>query len=122
MNGNGTAGRPTPRPAAAPGTVSKKGRAPASIIFGILGRIVLLVLMAVILAGAVAGGVLAGGVYGIIKSAPAIDPETLKVRNFNSYIYDKDGNVLAELKQEENRVWIDYADIPENLVKCYVAL
>ncbi len=53
---------------------------------------------------------------------PEIDPETLKVRTFNSYILDVEGNVLAELKQEENRVWIDYAEIPKNLINCYVAL
>lgn len=122
MNGNGTVNRPATRPSAAPGPAKQRKRTPASLALGILGRIVLLALMAVVLTGAVLGGVVAGGIYGIIKSAPAIDPETLKVRNFNSYIYDKDGNILAELKQEENRVWIDYGDIPENLVKCYVAL
>ncbi len=122
MNANGTTGRGQPKRAAAPGPEKSNKRSAAGLLLGIIGRIILLALMAVILTGAVLGGVLAGGIYGIIKSTPEIDPETLKVRTFNSYILDVDSNVLAELKQEENRVWIDYAEIPKNLINCYVAL
>ena len=41
---------------------------------------------------------------------------------FNSYIYDAEGNIIAELKRDENRVWIDYEDIPQTLIDAYVAL
>lgn len=122
MNANGTANRGRQQAVSAPGPAKTNKRSPAGIIFGIIGRVFLYALMAVILVGAVMGGVVGGGIYGIIKSTPEIDPETLKVRTFNSYIFDVEGNVLAELKQEENRVWIDYADIPKDLINCYVAL
>ena len=78
--------------------------------------------MVVILVACIGGGLVGGGIYGIVKSTPALNPETLKVRNFNSYIYDIKGNTIAELKQEENRVWIDYPDIPKTLIMAYVAL
>ena len=122
MNANGTANRSRQPSPAAPGPAKTFRRSPAGIILGIFGRVLLLALMVLILTGAVMGGIVGGGIYGIIKSTPEIDPETLKVRTFNSYIYDVEGTVLAELKQEENRVWIDYAAIPKDLINAYVAL
>ncbi len=122
MNGSGNTTRKAPerRPTAV--TTKKKGHSPAGIVFGILGRILLIALMILTIGGCVVGGMVGGGIYGIIMTAKPIDPESLVIRNFNSYIYDKDGNTIAELKQEENRVWIDHAQIPKQLIEAYVAL
>jgi len=81
--------------------------------------IVFSVLMVV---GSAAGGMLAGGVYGIIKTTPMVEAELFKTMGFNSYVYDADGNVIAELKREENRVWINYDEIPKMLIDAYIAV
>lgn len=73
-------------------------------------------------AGSAAGGLLGGGVYGIIKTTPMVEAELFKTMGFNSYVYDADGNIIAELKREENRVWINYEDIPEMLIDAYIAV
>ena len=122
MNGSGTSKRNTPSRTAPTTNPAKRTRTVAGIVFGLLGQLLLLAVMVVLLIGCITGGLIGGGVYGIIKSTPAIDPETLKVRTFNSYIYDIEGNTIAELKQGENRVWIDYPEIPEKLILAYVAL
>ena len=40
----------------------------------------------------------------------------------SSTVYDRDGNVLATLKGSENRIWVDYEDIPEDLEHALVAI
>jgi len=81
--------------------------------------IVFSVLMVV---GSAAGGMLAGGIYGIVKTTPMVEADLFKTMGFNSYVYDADGNVIAELKREENRVWINYEDIPKMLIDAYIAV
>lgn len=73
-------------------------------------------------AGSAAAGLVGGGVYGIIKTTPMVDAELFRTMGFNSYVYDADGNIIAELKREENRVWINYEEIPEMLIESYIAL
>lgn len=75
-----------------------------------------------LIVGSAAAGLLGGGIYGIIKTTPMVDAELFKTMGFNSYVYDADGNIIAELKREENRVWIDYEDIPKILIDAFIAV
>jgi penicillin-binding protein 1A len=100
----------------------KAQRSPVKIILKIFFSLILLVLSLAIMVGSAAGGLLMGGVYGIIKTTPVLDPNILKPTSLNSFVYDADGNIIAELKREENRVWIDYNDIPKMLINAYVAI
>ena len=40
----------------------------------------------------------------------------------SSTVYDSEGNVLATLSGSENRIWVDYEDIPEDLEHALVAI
>ena len=40
----------------------------------------------------------------------------------SSTVYDNSGNVLATLSSGENRIWVDYEDIPEDLEHALVAI
>ena len=51
--------------------------------------------------GSAAGGLLGGGVYGIIKTTPMVEAELFKTMGFNSYVYDADRNIIAELKEKK---------------------
>lgn len=75
-----------------------------------------------LVAGSAAAGLLGGGIYAIIKTTPMVEADLFKTMGFNSYVYDANGNVIAELKREENRVWIDYDDIPKKLIEAFVAI
>ncbi len=72
--------------------------------------------------GSASAGLLGGGMYAIIKTTPMVEAELFKTMGFNSYVYDIDGNVIAELKKEENRVWINYEEIPEKLIDAFIAV
>ena len=70
----------------------------------------------------IAGGLGSGLIYGYIVTTPELSASDLQLTKFNTFIYDVDGNVLAELKRNENRVWIDFVDIPQNLINAYIAI
>ncbi|NLE25665.1 MAG: penicillin-binding protein 1A [Clostridiaceae bacterium] len=105
---------------------SKKNTSIGLIILALFFKALLISLAIVfsvlLVAGSAAGGLLGGGVYGIIKTTPMVEAELFKTMGFNSYVYDADGNVIAELKREENRVWINYEDIPDMLIDAYIAV
>lgn len=88
----------------------------------VLWGAVKLVLAILIIAGFIGAGLTAGLVYGYIQTTPELSAVDLQITKYNTFIYDMEGNVLDELKQNENRVWIDYAEIPKNLIHAYIAV
>ncbi|HOK42578.1 MAG TPA: PBP1A family penicillin-binding protein [Thermoclostridium caenicola] len=101
---------------------SKPKRTPLSIALKIILSVVIVAFMLIIMAGSALGGVLAGSIYGLIRTTPVLEPSILKPTGLNSFVYDSEGNIIAELKREENRVWIDYEDIPKKLIDAYIAV
>jgi len=81
-----------------------------------------LIFIVLIFAGFIVGGLGAGLIYGYIVTTPELSASDLQLTKFNTFIYDIEGNVIAELKRNENRVWIDYVDIPKNLINAYIAV
>lgn len=79
------------------------------IIFALL--IVLLVLVAV--------GIFCGIFF---SDKFALSKDDLLLSNANTVIYDKDGNVIAELSGDENREIISIGDMSEYLPKAFVAI
>ena len=95
---------------------------PVRIILKSLLLVVILAFVFLFIAGSALAGLASGGVYGIVKTTPMLDPKLFKSMGFNSYVYDIEGNVIAELKKEENRVWINYDEIPKMLINAYIAV
>ncbi|MCX7772171.1 MAG: transglycosylase domain-containing protein, partial [Clostridia bacterium] len=123
MNGNpGSSIRPEKGPVASSVKDKGKEKTPLQIGLKILGTVLLVALCLIFVIGSSLAGLVGGGVYGIIKTTPMLDASIFKTMGFNSYVYDADGNVIAELKKEENRVWINYEDIPPLLIKAYIAV
>ncbi|MBP7175490.1 MAG: transglycosylase domain-containing protein [Thermoclostridium sp.] len=81
-----------------------------------------LILTIIIIAGFIGSGLVAGMIYGYIETTPELSASDLTPTKYNTFIYDVDGNILAELKQNENRVWIEFAEIPQNLINAYIAV
>ncbi len=110
-------------PFAASMNKGKKGDVePLKIALKVFVTIIVITISLLFVAGSAAAGLLSGGFYGIIKATPMLDPKLFRSMGFNSYVYDVEGNVIAELKKEENRVWIDYPDIPKKLIDAYIAV
>lgn len=100
----------------------KRNINPGKIILRSLILVLIMALIFIFIAGSAMAGLASGGVYGIIKTTPMLDPKLFKSMGFNSYVYDAEGNVIAELKKEENRVWINYDEIPKMLINAFVAV
>lgn len=87
--------------------------------FSILRFILLLILIAIF----VAGGAVIGIVAASIKSAPKIDPTIiLNILNESSVIVDENGNVLEQIRCEENREIVNLDRIPDYLEKAFIAI
>lgn len=97
----------------------KKQRSPAAKF--VLTVIKLLVIFTIAISCAVIG-IVGGAIYGYIRTTPPLTDEQLQIKKFTTFIYDKNGNEMAQLRAEENRVWVDDKDIPKNLKNAFVAI
>ena len=72
----------------------------------------------------VLGGLLIGVVAGCIITTDTLDEEDLYITGFTSYIYDADGNVIAELKGSDNinRSEVDIEVVPKHLLNAFIAI
>lgn len=82
------------------------------------------VLVILISLGCVFGGILGGAVFGYVKNATPITADQLDITKtkLTSFIYDKDGNEIAQIKGSENRVLVDHSEIPDNMRNAFIAI
>ncbi|WP_422445437.1 transglycosylase domain-containing protein [Thermoanaerobacterium sp. DL9XJH110] len=59
--------------------------------------------------------------FSYLKDAPAFDPNKLKPSE-TSFVYDKDGRVIAELHGEQNRIPVSIDQVPEHLKNAFIAV
>jgi hypothetical protein len=109
-----------------PDVASPKKRPPviSALLYAlrVLWGAVKLILIIFIMFGFIGAGLGTGLVYGYIQTTPELNATDLQITKYNTFIYDVEGNVLAELKRNENRVWIDYVEIPKNLMNAFIAV
>lgn len=82
-------------------------------------RICLFVFIAL---GIIATGVIVGIVTGVIDKTDSIGLDELQLFKLTSFIYDKDGKEIGSLYDSENRVTIEYKDIPESVVDAITSI
>ena len=82
-------------------------------------KICLFVLLALFIIGA---GVVVGVVTGIIDKTDSIGLDEIQLYNLTSFVYDKDGNEIGSLYDSENRITIEYKDLPEHVVDAVVSI
>ncbi len=72
--------------------------------------------------GCVFAGVLGGTVLGYIKNTQFITPDQLDITKQTSFIYDKDGVEIAQVKGGENRVLVEHSEIPDNMRYAFISI
>ena len=82
-------------------------------------KILLFVFLAFIIIGA---GVVVGVISGIIDKTDSIGIEDLQAYNLTSFVYDKDNNEIGQLYDAENRITIEYKDLPTHVVDAIVSI
>ncbi len=104
----------------------KKKRKKHPVLFGIF-LFFFSLFVAGMLTAIVVGGSVLSYVDSYIDGSVAVDLDTYKnSQNQTSimYAYDSDDNIieLARLHGEENRIWVDYEEMPDNLLWAFVCL
>lgn len=122
MNGNSGGRSRQNTPVASSVKGKSNNRTPGKIALKVALVALVVVFSLIFVIGSAFTGMAGGGIYGIIKTTPMLDAKVFKTMGFNSYVYDSEGNVIAELKKEENRVWINFEDVPKMLINAYVAV
>lgn len=110
----------------------KKGRRKLPLWIRLIGggisgvfKLIFSVIIMVVITGCIV--VTAGTVYflELINSEPMLDLKTLQL-NYTSIVYgkDADGNNIEvqRLNAQENRIWVDYADIPQDLLDAIISV
>ncbi len=85
--------------------------------------IVYRVFIAVILIGMFAGGgALVGAYLGVIENTPTLEPLKVMPSKYPSVIYYQDGTESERLRSEENREYVSFDKVPQNLKDAFVAI
>ncbi len=82
-------------------------------------RAFLFIFLAMIIVGT---GVVIGVITGVIDKTDSVDLDDLKLLNQSSFIYDKDGNEIATLYGSENRITVEYKNIPKSVIDAIVSI
>lgn len=75
----------------------------------------------VLLIGIGGSGVAAGVAKAWIDTVPDLDLEQLRAQSQTSFIYDRYGNLIAEYKGSENRIYAKLDEMPQNLINAVIA-
>ena len=82
-------------------------------------KIIFFILLALFVIGA---GIVVGVVSGIIDKTDSIGLEDIQLYNLTSFVFDKDGNEIGKLFDSENRITIEYKDLPKHVVDAVIAI
>ncbi|MBR3504839.1 MAG: transglycosylase domain-containing protein [Clostridia bacterium] len=75
-----------------------------------------------LLVGVALTGLVVGAAKAWVETMPSLDISAFDEQAQTSYIYDKNGDLITDFKGYENRVEVDYDELPEYLVKAVVAV
>ncbi len=109
-------------------TKAKRKKKSASIgvtIAKVFRNIFLTIFLIILFGGVIGGGIVAGALFGYMETVEPIEMENMKL-NFTSFIYgsNSEGEIveLERLYDDENRIWVDLDDIPEDLQNAFIAI
>ena len=85
-------------------------------------KIFKIVLFSCLALGIIGVGVVLGVLSGIIDGTENVKLEELQMLKLTTFIYDKDGKEIGNLFDEENRVNVEYKNLPKTLVDAVVAI
>jgi len=86
-----------------------------------LGSILKVIFALLIIFFLIGGGATAAVVIHYVNDTPPFDPSRLATVE-TSYIYDSEGNEVAVLHEEQNRIVVSLEDVPEHVRKAFIAI
>lgn len=82
-------------------------------------RVILFIFLAMAIIGT---GIVIGVITGVIDKTDSVNLDELKLLNQSSFIYDKDGNEIAVLYGSENRITVEYKNIPQSVINAITSI
>ena len=82
-------------------------------------KICIFVMLALFIIGA---GVVIGVISGVIDKTDGISVDDILAYNETSFVYDKDNNQIGQLFDSENRISIEYKDLPQHVIDAVVSI
>ena len=70
----------------------------------------------------ICAGLVIGVITGVIDKTDSLNLEDLKLYKETSSVYDKNGNQIGAFYDSENRVTVEYKDIPQTVVDAVVSI
>ncbi|MBR6219481.1 MAG: transglycosylase domain-containing protein [Clostridia bacterium] len=93
-----------------------------NFLFSVIMLTAKMLFFVILLIGLIGGGVVAGIAKGWVDTAPNLDLAQIGAQSQTSFIYDSSGNLIMEFKGSENRIYVEIADIPQQLINAVIAV
>ena len=93
-----------------------------SFILSVVMMTAKMLVFAVLLIGIAAAGVVGGMAKAWVDTCPTLDLDKIGTQSQTSFIYDKNGDQIAEFKGSENRIYVTYDEIPQTLINAVIAI
>lgn len=105
---------------------AEKGKRAAKAVAFSFGKFLITVILIFVIAGCIIGCALFAYIMSYSDSKLATPLENLSL-DYTSTVYAYDNNAqqyveIEKIYSEENRIWVDYNQIPENLKNAYIAI
>lgn len=93
-----------------------------NFLLAVVMMTVKMLFFSILLIGLCCGGVLGGVAKAWIDTCPDLDIDSIGAQSLTSFIYDKNGNLVTEFKGSENRIYVDYDEIPQQLINAVISI
>ena len=103
-------------------TVFKPRESARNFLLSVVMMTAKMLFFAVLLIGICFSGVLGGVAKAWIDTCPDLNVDEIGAQSLTSFIYDRNGGLITEFKGSENRIYVEYEDVPETLINAIVAI
>lgn len=93
-----------------------------NFLLSVLMMTVKMLFFSILLISLCLAGVLGGVAKAWIDTCPELDIESIGAQSLTSFIYDKNGRLVTEFKGSENRIYVDYEQIPQQLINAVISI
>jgi len=92
-----------------------------NFFLSILVTTIKLMVIAILVMGFAGFGALLGIAKAYVEGTPELDVNRIEEQSLTSFIYDRNGNLIAEYKGLEHRIWASLDEIPKDLQNALIA-
>ena len=102
--------------------VFKPRESERNFLLSVMMMTVKMLFFSILLISLCLAGVVGGVAKAWIDTCPTLDINAIGAQSLTSFIYDKDGNLVTEFKGSENRIYVDYEEIPQQLINAVISI